>query len=387
MAWNEPGPGNRDPWNQGGGNNGNNGNKKPQPPDLDEMIKRFKERLTGKGGGSGGSGNSNARPGLPRKLPLSFGVLAVIAAILWALSGFYTVDEQQRAVVFRFGAYSATSEPGLRWRLPWPIDRHEKVNLTGVRSVTDRATMLTKDENIIDVELSVQYRVSSAYEYLINTADPDLTLRQATKSSVREVVGQNTMDFILTDGREQVADKTKQLLQERMDEYKSGLIVSEVNLKQVQPPEAVQAAFADAIKAREDLERLKNEAQAYANERIPRARGAAARMLAEAQGFREQSVAKAEGDAARFGQLVAEYRKAPGVTRDRLYMDTMSEVLAKTNKVIIDVDKGSPMIYLPLEQLLKQQPRAPALEPAPAAAAPAAAPYGDGTRSRERSAR
>lgn len=376
MAWNEPGPGNRDPWNQGGGG------KKPAPPDIDEMIKRFKARLSG-----GGPGDKRP-PGTGFKLPGGFVFVLPIIALLWLASGFYTVDEQQRAVVFRFGAYAATTEPGLRWRMPWPIESHEKVNLTGVRSVTDRAVMLTQDENIIDVDLSVQYRVSSAYEFLVNVDDPDLTLRQATKASVREVVGQNNMDFILTDGRESIADKTKQLLQERLDEYKTGLIVSEVNLKQVQPPEAVQAAFADAIKAREDLERQKNEAQAYSNDRIPKARGAAARLLAEANGYRDQSIAKATGDASRFSQLVTEYKKAPGVTRDRLYLDTMSEVMAKSSKVVIDVDKGSPMIYLPLDQLLKNQPKAPVPETfsEPAPATPKANSYGDGTRSRERSA-
>ena len=379
MAWNEPGPGNRDPWNSGGGGGGKN----PGPPDIDEMIKRFKARL-----GGGGTGNKGPTgPGF--RIPGSFGLILPIIAVLWLLSGFYTVDEQQRAVVFRFGAYSATTEPGLRWRMPWPIEQHEKVNLTGVRSVADRAVMLTQDENIVDVDLSVQYRVSSAYEYLVNMDDPDLTLRQATKAAVREVVGQNTMDFILTDGREAVADKTKQLLQERLDEYKSGLIVSEVNLKQVQPPEAVQAAFADAIKAREDLERQKNEAQAYANDRIPKARGAAARLLAEANGYRDQSIAKATGDASRFSQLVTEYKKAPGVTRDRLYLDAMGEVFAKSSKILIDVDKGSPMIYLPLEQLLKNQPKAAVpettMEPAPAP--PNANSYSDPSRSRDRSSR
>lgn len=375
MAWNEPGPGNRDPWNQGG--KGNN----QGPPDLDEMLKRFKARFSGKGGGGGKSG-----PGLP--LAGGAGLIFGLIALLWVLSGFYTVDEQQRAVVFRFGAYVGTTEPGLRWRLPWPIESHEKVNLTGVRNVTDRATMLTQDENIVDVELSVQYRVreGGAKDYVVNVADPELTLRQATKAAVREVVGQNKMDYILTDGREAVANRTKQLLQDRLDEYKTGLQVNEVNLKQVQPPEAVQAAFADAIKAREDLERQKNEAQAYANERLPRARGAAAREVAEATAYREQVVAKANGDAARFTSLVAEYRKAPQVTRERLYLETMSEVLGKTSKVVVDVDKGSPMIYLPLDQLLKNQPKASAPLPTPEVTPPARAEsYGDPNRSRDRS--
>lgn len=372
MAWNEPGPGNRDPWSSGG----NKGGKPPQgPPDLDEMLKRFKARLKGQGG----------KPGGPL-MAGGIGLILGLVALLWVLSGFYTVDEQQRAVVFRFGAYAGTTEPGLRWRLPWPIEQHEKLNLTGVRSVTDRAVMLTKDENIIDVELSVQYRVSSAYDYLVNVSEPDLTLRQATKASVREVVGQNNMDFILTDGRQAVADRTKLLLQERLDEYKAGVVVNEVNLKQVQPPEAVQAAFADAIKAREDLERLKNEAQAYANDRLPKARGAAARELAEAQAYRDQIVAKATGDASRFSQVVTEYRKAPQVTRDRMYLETMSEVLGKSSKILVDLDKGSPMIYLPLEQLMKNNaaklPEA-GVEP-PSSNTPRSSPYGDSSRSRSR---
>ena len=374
MAWNEPGSGNRDPWNQGGKGGGNSG-----PPNLDEMLKRFKARLSGNGAKGSGPGP---------KLAGSAGLIAGVIGLLWVLSGFYIVDEQQRGVVFRFGAYVATTDPGPRWRLPWPIESHEKVDFTKVRSVTDRAVMLTQDENIVDVELSVQYRVRSAYEYLVNVDDPDLTLRQATKASVREVVGQNKMDFILTDGREAVATKTKQLLQERLDEYKAGLVVNEVNLKQVQPPEAVQASFADAIKAREDLERAKNEAQAYANDRLPRARGAAAREVLEATAYRDQVVAKADGDASRFGQLVAQYRKAPQVTRERLYLDTMSEVMSKTSKVLIDVDKGNPMIYLPLDQLMKNSPKAAMPEPASAVgAAPRASADTDATRSRDRGSR
>jgi len=372
MAWNEPGPGNRDPWNQGGKG------KNPGPPDLEEILKRFKARFSGKGGGGKGG------PGLP--IAGGAGLIAGLIALLWVMSGFYSVDEQQRAVVFRFGAYVGTTEPGLRWRLPWPIESHEKVNLTGVRNVTDRATMLTQDENIVDVELSVQYRVTDAKDYVVNVADPDLTLRQATKSAVREVVGQNKMDYILTDGREAIADRTKQLLQERLEEYKTGLLVNEVNLKDVQPPEAVQASFAEVTKAREDLERLKNEAQADANERLPRSRGAAARELAEATAYREQIVAKATGDAARFTSLVGEYRKAPQVTRERLYLDTMNDVMRKTSKVVVDLDKGSPMIYLPLDQLLKNQPKVvapvPGVEPN---TTPRIDPNSDASRARDRS--
>ncbi len=347
MAWNEPGPG-RDPWNQNsGGKRGDQG-----PPDLDALLKRLKARFFGKGGGGRKPGS-----GWPGALPSGIaGLAGVIVVALWLLSGFYTVEEQERGVVMRLGAYTATTEPGLKWHLPWPIERVEKIPFTQVRQVTDRATMLTQDENIIDLELSVQYRVSSAEEYLFNLVDPDKTLQQATKAAVREVVGRSQMDFILTDGRQAVADKTKILLQERLNEYKAGLIVTEVNLQQAQPPEQVQAAFADAIKAREDKERARNEAEAYANDRLPRARGEAARNLAEATAYRDQTIARAQGDAARFTALVEEYHKAPKITRSRLYYDTMSEVYGGTSKVLIDVDKGNPAFFLPLEQLLKNAP-------------------------------
>ncbi len=348
MAWNEPGP-NRDPWNQGPG-----GNKRGDgPPDLDEMLRRLKERFGGKKGPrSPGGGNL---PGLPKGL---IGLAVLVIAGLWLATGFYVIDEQERGVVMRFGAYSRTTDPGWGWHVPWPAEKVEIVKVTQVRQVNDRATMLTKDENIVDVELTVQYRVSSAEQYLFSVDDPDMTLRQATKSAVRETVGRSEMDFILTEGRQAIADRTKQLLQDRLDSYKCGLVVTEVNLQQAQPPEAVQSAFADAIKAREDQQRLKNEAEAYANDRLPRARGAAARQLEEASAYREQVIARAEGDASRFSQLVTEYRKAPKVTRDRLYLDTMSQVLSQSSKVLVDVKQGNPMFYLPLDQLIKNAPKA-----------------------------
>lgn len=340
MAWNEPGPG-RDPWNQGP-------KRGDGPPDLDEMLKRLKSRL---GGGRGGNGGGKTGTPLPGGL---IGLVVVALALLWAASGFYVVDEQEQAVVLRFGQHVATTEAGLHWRMPWPIEAEEIVNVTGVRATRDRATMLTQDENIVDLELTVQYRVSDVNAFVFNVADPDLTIRQVTKSSVREVVGQSRMDFILTEGREEIADRTKLLLQERMEEYGTGLFVTEVNLQQAQPPEPVQAAFADAIKAREDQQRLKNEAEAYANDRLPRARGAAARQVEEANAYREQVVAKAQGDASRFTQLLAEYREAPKVTRERLYLDAMGEVYGNNNKILIDVDKGSPLLYLPLDQLMRR---------------------------------
>lgn len=378
MAWNE-GP-NRDPWSQGpgGGKPGGNG-----PPDLDEMLKRLKARFGG-GNNSGGGPRGSSGPGIPRA---TVGLALAVIAGVWLFSGVYVVDEQERGVVLRFGEYNRTAMPGVGWRAPWPIESMERVNVTQVRQITDRQSMLTKDENIVDVELTVQYRVSAVEDYLFNVDDPDLTLQQATKSAVRETVGRSEMDFILTEGRQAIADQTKQILQETLDGYKSGLVVTEVNLQQAQPPEAVQAAFADAIKAREDQERLKNEAEAYSNDRLPKARGAAARQIAEATAYRDQVVARAEGDASRFTQLLLEYQRAPAVTRERLYLDSMSDVMSGSSKVLIDVDKSNPMFYLPLDQLMKSMPRVESY-PTDYTSSPAG-PSGSGSldssRSRDRS--
>lgn len=351
MAWNEPGPG-RDPWNQGP-------KRGDGPPDLEEMLKRLKARF-----GAPQKPSAGGNGGLPLPGGL-FGLLLGALGLIWVASGFYVVDEQELAVVLRFGQHVNTTEPGLRWHMPWPIEREEVINVTGVRAIKDTAVMLTKDENIVDVELSVQYRISKVGDYVFNVEDPDMTLRQATKAAVREVVGRSTMDFILTEGRQSVGDETKKLLQERLDEYKSGLFVTEVNLQQAQPPEAVQAAFADAIRAREDQQRVKNEAEAYANDRIPKARGAAARQLSEAKGYRDQAIARAEGEAARFTQLLAEYRKAPKVTRERLYLESMNGVLSNSSKILLDVDKGNPMLYLPLDQIVKNATNAQELSDSP----------------------
>ena len=339
MAWNEPNGG-RDPWNQGG----RRGNGGGSPPDVDELLNRLRSRF-GKGGGGGSGGPARIGGG-------SLGLIIALIAALWLASGFYVVDEQERGVVLRFGQYTTTTDPGLRWHLPWPVERVERVNITQVRSVTDSADMLTQDENIVELELKVQYRLSSAEDYLFNVRDPDSTLRQVVKSAVRDVVGHNTMDFILTDGRRAVAEETEQLLQDRLDEYQTGLIVTEVNLQQAQPPQPVQGAFADAIKAREDQERLKNEAEAYANDRLPRSRGQAARDIAEATAYREQLVAEAEGDAARFTALLTEYKQAPKITRERLYLDAIGDVMSNSSKILLDIDESNPLLYLPLEQMM-----------------------------------
>ncbi len=343
MAWNEPGN-KKDPWSGGPG----------KGPDLDELLKRLKERFAGRGRGGGTPGT----PGSPFGQPPQLGWLPVAIVALWLMSGFYIVDGQERAAVLRFGAYTRTAEQGPHWRMPWPFEKVEKVNVTQVRPITDRSDMLTQDENIVDVEVKVQYRVSKVEDYLFNVDDPDGTVKQTLKSALREVVGRSNMDFILTDGRQKVASETKQLIQGRLDAYKTGLIVSEVNLQQVQPPEQVQGSFADAIKAREDQQRLKNEAEAYANDRLPRARGGAARQTAEASAYRDRVVARAKGDASRFTAVLREYQKAPRVTRERLYLDAMAEVLGSSSKILLDVNKGNPMLYLPLEQLMKNLPRA-----------------------------
>jgi membrane protease subunit HflK len=334
MAWNEPGGGNKDPWNPGG----RRGPSSDGIPDVDQLLERLKSRFKGKGPRPGGLSSGG------------MGLLIGAIVLGWALMCFFVVDAQERAVVLRFGEYVRVNGPGWGWRA-WPFEQVEKVNVTQVRQVTERSDMLTQDENIVDVELKVQYRVSDIEKYLFSLADPDSTLRQVTKSAVREVVGRSKMDFILTEGRQEVAERTQDIMQERLDAYNSGLVVAEVNLQDVQAPEPVQGAFADAIKAREDQERLKNEAEAYANDRLPKARGAAARELAEAIAYRDRQIAQAQGESSRFTQVLAEYRKAPRVTRDRLYLETMSEVLGNATKVVIDVDRNGPMIYLPLDQI------------------------------------
>lgn len=343
MAWNEPGGG-KDPWGSGG--RGSNA-----PPDLEQMLKRLKERFSGRGGG-GGEGGS----GGPGKGPLMGAaiVLAGIVAALWLASGFYIVDEREQAVVLTFGSFTTVTEPGLRWHLPRPIQSVETINVTEIREVSDSQSMLTEDENIVEAELRVQYRVSDVEDYIFNVRDPDDALAQATKSALRAVVGENPLDFTLVEAREQVANVTRDRLQEILDNYGTGLFVTNVNLTDARAPRPVQDAFMDAIKAREDQQRLISEARAYANDRIPRARGEAARLREQSEGYRERVVARAEGDAARFTQLVAEVRRAPEVTRERLYFDTMQQVLSASSTVLVDIDGSGSVMMLPIEQMLKR---------------------------------
>ena len=355
MAWNEPGGGNnKDPW----GGRGDQG-----PPDLDEVVRKMQDKLGGifggrKGGsGSGGSGMAG------------FGLILGIAAVVWLFSGIYIVDAGKQGVVLRFGAYSETTTPGPHWRIPYPIEQVEVVDVeqrrfveigyrsgaTGQSSVSvpREALMLTKDENIVNIQLAVQYQVSDPRQFLFDVRDPMAVLKQAAESAIREVIGTSEMDFVLKEGRADVVNRTRTVMQGILDEYKSGLMVSDVNLQDAQPPEEVQAAFSDAIKAREDKERFKNEAEAYANDIIPKARGGAARQMQEAEGYKESLIAKAEGEASRFTQLLKEYQRAPKVTRKRLYLETMESVLGRTNKVIVDSKNSNNLMYLPLDQLMK----------------------------------
>lgn len=350
MAWNEPGGGNgsKDPW-------GDKGRKQDGPPDLDEVFKKLNEKVTslfgGKGGKSGGGRAQNGAKG--------FGFIAAVVVVLWALSGIYIIDEGREGVVLRFGGFDRITSPGPHW-YPRFIETVEIVDVERVRSVNIGATtheslMLTKDENIVDIQFAVQYKVSNAKYYIFNVRDPDTTLRQVTETAMREIVGKNDMDFVIKDGRVQVANETKDLMQKILDVYKTGLVVTNLNMQNAQPPEQVQHAFNDAIKAREDKERLVNEAEAYSNDILPRARGKAARMTQEAAAYRDEIIAKANGETNRFIKILTEYKKAPTVTRERLYLETMESVLGSSNKVMIDVKKGNNLMYLPLDRLGSRQ--------------------------------
>lgn len=365
MSLNDHGWGNK----PGGGNNGG-GNQ--GPPDLEEIWRDFNRRLSGvfgkKGGGSGDNNNGGGS-NLPSFSPKQFGggmaVVFGLMVLLWAASGFYIVDASQRGVVLQFGRYKDTTEPGLRWRLPWPIQTHETVNLSGVRTVEvgyrgseknkvlKEALMLTDDENIVSVQFAVQYLLKDPQAYLFNNRHPDDSVLQAAETAIREVVGKSKMDFVLYEGRDQIAANTQKLIQEILDRYHTGIMVRTVNMQGTQPPEQVQAAFDDAVKAGQDRERQKNEGEAYANDVIPRARGTASRLFEEASGYRQRLIATAEGDASRFKQLLTEYSKAPEVTRQRLYLETMQQVYANTSKVMIDAKGGGNLLYLPLDKLMQ----------------------------------
>ena len=346
MPWNEPGGNQQDPWS--GKKRGSGGN------DPEELIRKLNQQLGKLFGGSGGGSGSENNSGKGVIL------LAGLLVIGWLLSGFYTVDARQQGLVLRFGAYQATTGAGLHWRLPYPIETVEVVEVELNRSAQDRSTMLTKDENIVEIAVSAQYKVRSAEEYAFNVLNPDSmsttessegTLYQVLRGTTREIIGRNDMDFILKEGREQIAINIQSQMQQVLDSYKTGLQVITVNLTYAEAPAEVKAAFDEANKAREDSNRYKNEAETYSNRILPEARGEAARVKAQSEAYRQETVARAEGDAARFTQLVGEYRKAPEITRERLYLETMEQVMSASRKVMIDSSNSNNLMYLPLDQL------------------------------------
>ena len=362
MAWNEPGGGNKDPW----GNNGNNKNNNQGPPDLDEVAKKVQDSLNkifgNKSGGSGGNGSSGGGSGLP-SINMSGGLLGLIAVVVlgaWFSLGLYEVDQQERAVVLRLGEIHETKLPGLRWN-PRLIDTVELVNVTRVRTHTTQGLMLTEDENIVDVNLAVQYVISNPADFLLNVRDPEISLTHATDSALRHVVGSVELGPILSEGRQALGADIRVRLQDYLDVYESGLQVVQLNLESTQPPQQVQEAFDDVIKAREDEQRVKNQAETYANGVIPEARGRAQRVIEEANAYREQVIAQAQGEADRFRAVLAQYELAPEVTRQRLYIETVQEVMANSSKVLVDVDGGNNMMMLPLDRMAQSGGAAAAL--------------------------
>ena len=342
MAWNEPGGGkkNKDPW---GGKKDENG-----PPDLDEVIKQLQDKLGAVFGG--GSGSGSGTPGGSGKM---FAVIGFLAALAWAGFGFYQVSQAEEGVVLRFGSYNTTVGPGLHWNPPL-VDRIYKVNVERIESMNLRGNMLTVDENIVEIALVVQYQVGSAKDYILEMANPETGLHHATESSLRHVVGSTTMSNVITEGREVMGKQVHNRLQTILDRYNSGLDVGKVSIQDSAPPKAVKASFDDVIKAKEDKERLKNEAESYANGIIPEARGYAQREIEEASAYKEETVAHADGEANRFIMVLNEYSKAPEVTRQRLYLETMESVYSKATKVLLDVEGGNNMIYLPLDKLMER---------------------------------
>ena len=395
MSLNDPNWGRRP--GGGGGGGGNQG-----PPDLEELWRNLNRKLQGLFGGRGG-GDTGSPPRAPRRMGGGVGLLIGLVVIVWLASGFYIVPEGQRGVVLRFGKFVETTMPGPRWHLPYPVESAEVVNLLGVRTVEvgyrntvknkvlKESLMLTDDENIVDVQFAVQYVLKSPNDYLFNSREPDESVLQAAETAVREVVGKSSMDFVLYEGRAEVAQRAHKLTQAILDRYGTGIAVSKVTMQNAQPPQEVQAAFDDAVRASQDRERQKNEGQAYANDVIPKARGMAARLNEESEGYRQRVIEQAEGDAARFRQVVAEYNKAPQVTRDRLYIEAMQQILSSTSKVLVDQKAGSNLLYLPLDKLMQMTTPAAADAPkaaeAPQPQEPATARSREAFRSRDRETR
>ncbi|MBU3725463.1 MAG: FtsH protease activity modulator HflK [Burkholderiaceae bacterium] len=364
-----------------------------EPPDLDEVWRDFNRRLSGmfggkgrQGGGFGGGGGRGGAGGGGFKSPSvktgpAFGVVALAGMLFWLATGFYIVQEGQSSLVLRFGEYRTTTGAGFQWRLPYPFESHEIVNLSQIRQITvgvrgggaasrgRDSLMLTKDENMVDLQFAVQYRIGNAKDYLFNNVSTDDIVSQAAETVMREIVGRSMSDTVLYENKEGIAREALGAIQAIADRYGSGLSIVDVTIQNAQPPEEVQAAFSDAIKAGQDAERLKNEGQAYANDVIPRARGSAERLIQEAEGYKERVIATATGDADRFRKIVVEYNKAPAVTRERMYLEAMQQVFTNVSKVMVDSKSNSNLLYLPLDKLLQQSAAAATMTPPGQAAA------------------
>jgi len=374
---------------------GGRGSSRPNqgPPDLEELWRDLNRKLSGLFGGSGG-GRGNQTPGnggggfqpSGKSAGIGIGLVLAVVLLIWLGTGFYIVQEGQQAVITRFGKFRGPGKgitgAGFNWRLPYPIERHEIVRVSQLRSVEigrssvaqntglRDSSMLTQDENIVDVRFVVQYRLKDSADYLFNNLDPDQAVIQAAESAIREVVGKATMNTVLNEKREAIAGDIVKSIQNQLDLYKTGIVISSVNIQNVQPPEQVQAAFDDALKAGQDGDRAKNEGQAYANDVLPRVEGAAARLKEESEGYKARVIAQAEGDAQRFRLVLSEYQKAPQVTRDRMYLDTMQQIYSNVSKVLVESRQGGSLLNLPLDKIL--QMTAANAEPAPVAAPTAA---------------
>jgi membrane protease subunit HflK len=424
------GRGDDEPRNDGGQDPGRDDDRNPQrppprgqgpnqgPPDLDELWRDFNRKLgglmgnKGRGGGQGGGNGSGGGAGFnpnPKATGIGFGLIAGVALLIWMGTGFFIVQEGQQAVITQFGKYHSSVGAGFNWRLPYPIQRHETVFVTQIRSVDvgrdnvvpatglRESAMLTEDENIVEIKFAVQYRLNDARAFLFESRDPDAAVVKVAETAVREVVGKMKMDAALAEERDQIAPRVRTLMQSILDRYKVGIEVVGINLQQggVRPPEQVQASFDDVLKAGQERERAKNEAQAYANDVVPRARGAASRLTEEAEGYRARIVAQAEGDSQRFRAVLTEYQKAPQVTRERMYTDAMQEIYSNVTKVLVDSKSGSNLLYLPLDKIMQMtgQPASTPSSAQPSAPTPSTIPVptsrstDNAARSRERESR
>ena len=355
MSMNDP------QWGKRGGNKNSEG-----PPDLNEIFDKLNKKLGSLFGKNSGGGSDNNAGG-PSKTAMGggFALAAGLALAIWLASGFYIVEEGKRGIELRLGRYTQTTMPGPRWRIPYPIETVEIVDVSQVRVIEvghrnnqktkmrEEAQMLTEDQNIVDVQFAVQYILKSPEQFLFNNRDPQEAVRQVAETAMREIVGKSKMDFVLYEGRADIGARAKLLMQSILDRYKTGIQISTVTMQNAQPPEQVQASFDDAVRAKQDRERLKNEGEAYANDILPKAKGAAARLTEEAQGYKQRVIANAQGDASRFSQTLTEYEKAPGVTRERMYLDVMQQIMQSTSKVLIDQKGGQNLLYLPLDKIIQ----------------------------------